>query len=557
MAIRQISGSRLWLGAVAVAAGTLLGACGQGDDAGPSSGAGSIEMVFYRGNAAEPASLDPHHTQGIWESDIVGDLLIGLTTADAYGKAIPGAAESWDISADGLSWTFHLRDHVWSDGVPVTADDFVFAFRRILDPVTASSYAYFLYPVKNAEAVNGGRMPTEELGVEAPDDATFVVHLENPAPFLAEFMTHQSTSPVPRHAIERHGAAWTRPGNYVTNGPYVLSEWIPNDHVTAVKNPLFFDADNVAIDRVVYYPTSDYEAALQRFRAGEIDIQARLPFAQIDWIRQNMPETIDLQPTLTIEFVSINFARPGLDDVRVREALSLALDRETIVNQVRRLGTPPAYSMIPPGIANYPGGERLSFVDLPQAQRLERARMLMQQAGYGPDRRLGIGLAVRAASADARPVPAAIQRMWSEIYVDAEIEQSDAAIFYDRMQEHDYDTGLAGWVADYNDPSNFFDLLRTGTSNNYGQFSNAEYDALLDQAMVEQDIEERGRIMARAERIALDAHAWIPMYFHVTDSMQRPYVIGWHNNINDVNRTRWMRIDEDARAALFPNRYGR
>jgi oligopeptide transport system substrate-binding protein len=337
----------------------------------------------------------------------------------------------------------------------------------------------------------------------------------------------------------------------------VLAEWIPNDHITAVKNPLFYDAENVAIDRVVYYPTADYEAALQRFRAGEIDIQSRLPSAQIDWIRQNMPETIDLQPTLTIEFVTINFSRPGLDDVRVREALSLTLDRETIVNQVRRLGTPPAYSMIPPGIANYAGGVELSFAAMPQAERLERARMLMEEAGYGPEQRLRFGLSVRAATADARRVPAAIQQMWSEIYVDAEIEQSDAAVFYDLMQEHDYDTGLAGWVADFNDPSNFFDLLRTGNSNNYGQFSNAEYDALLDQAMVERDIEERARIMARAERIALDENAWIPMYFHVTDSLQRPYVIGWHNNINDVNRTRWMRIDEDARAALFPNRYGR
>ena len=558
MAIRQISyGSKPWLATVAVAAGVALNACGQGDEASAPSTGSSGEMVFHRGNVAEPGSLDPHHTQGIWESDIVGDLLIGLTTADAYGEAVPGAAESWEISDDGLSWTFHLREHVWSDGVPVTADDFVVGFRRLVDPATASGYAYYLYPVRNAEAVNAGRMPVEELGVEAPDDSTFVVHLENPAPFLAEFMTHQVVSPVPRHAMERHGAAWTRPGNYVTNGPYVLSEWIPNDHVTAVKNPLFYDAENVAIDRVVYYPTADYEAALQRFRAGEIDIQSRLPFAQIDWIRQNMPETIDLQPTLTIEFVSINVTRPGLDDVRVREALSLTLDRETIVNRVRRLGTPPAYSMIPPGIANYEGGVTLSFVDMPQAERLERARMLMEQAGYGPDRRLSFGLSVRAATADARPVPAAIQQMWSEIYVDAEIEQSDAAIFYDLMQEHDYDTGLAGWVADYNDASNFFDLLRTGTSNNYGQFSNAEYDALLDQAMLERDIEERGRIMARAERIALDAHAWIPMYFHVTDSMQRPYVIGWHNNINDVNRSRWMRIDEDARAALFPDRYGR
>jgi oligopeptide transport system substrate-binding protein len=550
MVNRPVPRPGIWVAAVALA----LGACGQGDRSQGGTGAQAGEMVLHRGNAAEPDSLDPHHTEGIWESDIVADLMLGLTMADANGEAIPGAAESWEVSEDALTWTFHLREHLWSDGVPVTAGDFVFAYRRVLDPATASQYAWYLYPIRNALAVNGGRMPVTDLGVEAPDDSTFVVHLENPAPYLAEFLTHSVTSPVPRHVIERLGNAWSRPGNYVSNGPYVLADWVPNDRVTAVKNPLFYDADNVAIDRIYYYPTSDYEAALRRFRAGELDVQARLPFAQIDWIRANLPETIDLQPTLTIEFISINFTRPGLGDVRVREALSLALDRETIVNEVRRLGTPPAYSMIPPGIANYPGGVQLSFVGLSQAERLARARLLMQQAGYGPDRRLRFGLEVRASSADARPVPAAIQQMWREIYVDIELEQSDAAVFYNLMQEHDFDAGIAGWVADFNDPSNFLDLLRTGNSNNYGQFFDPEYDALLDQAMRERDLEARGQLMARAERIALDAHAWIPMFFHVTDSIRHTYLKGWINNINDTNRTRWMSIDEAARSAMFPNR---
>jgi oligopeptide transport system substrate-binding protein len=552
--IRSVLATRFF-GPVVLCASALLGACGQ-DNGAVSRGGQPGEMVFYRGNAAEPDSLDPHFTQGVWESDITGDLLVGLTTPDVNGKAIPGAATNWDVSDDGLTWTFHLREHVWSDGVPVTADDFVFAYRRILNPVTASQYAYYLYPILNAQAVNSGALPVTELGVEAPDDLTFVVHLENPAPFLAEFMTHQTTYPVPRHVVEVLGNSWSRPENYVSNGPYLLEEWIPNDHVTAVKNPLFYAADTVAIDRIIYYPTSDYDAALQRFRAGELDYQSRLPSAQIDWIRQNMPETIDLQPTLIIEFISLNFARDGLDDVRVREALSLALDRETLVNRVRKLGTPPAYSMIPPGIANYGDGAKLSFVNMPQAERIERAKMLMMEAGYGPDNRLTFGLAVRAASAEARRVPAAIQQMWSEIYVNTEIEQSDAAVFYNLLQEHDYDAGMAGWVADYNDPSNFLDLLRTGNSNNYGQYSNAEYDALLDQAMAEQDLKRRAEIMARAEKIALDDHAWLPMFFHVTDSLKQPYLNGWNNNINDTNRTRWASIDEAARAERFPNRYG-
>lgn len=550
----HVMSHRAWRGLLLGTGALVLGACGQGG--GVDSGDATDEMVFYRGNGAEPETLDPHLSGGIWESNIIGDMLIGLTTEGPAGEAVPGAATSWDISEDGLIWTFHLREHQWSDGTQVTAEDFAFAFRRILDPATASTYAYYLYPIRNAEDVNAGRMPTSALGVEAPDDLTFVVHLEHPAPYLAQFMTHHTTSPVPRHVVEEHGRGWTRPGNYLANGPYVLTEWVPNDHVTAVRNPLFYDADNVAIDRVLYYPTADYSAALQRLRAGEIDMQSVLPDVQIEWIRQNMPETIDLQPTLTVEYVSVNLARDGLDDVRVREALSLALDRETMVERVRRMGNPPAYSMVPPSVANYPADVQLPFADMPQPERVERARALMREAGYGPDNRLRVGLAVRSASADQRRRPAAMQQMWSEIYVDAEIEQSDAAVFYNLMQEHDFDLGIAGWVADFNDASNFLDLLRTGTSNNYGQYSNAEYDALLDQAEAETDMVARGLLMARAEEIALTDHAWIPVFFGVNRRMVRPYVEGWVTNVNDNMRTRWLTINEAARAEMFPNRFG-
>lgn len=554
MAIRKHLDLRFWL--VAALAMAFAG-CGQ-DDGARARGDGAYqpgEMVYYRGNGAEPDTLDPHLAQGNWESHIIGDLILGLTTEGPSGEATPGAAESWDISDDGLTWTFHLREHLWSDGEPVTAHDFVFAFRRILNPATASDYAWYLYQVRNAQSVNSGEMPGTELGVEAPDDMTFVVHLENPAPYLAEYMTHQTTFPVPRHVIEEVGDAWSRPGNYVSNGAYVLTEWVPNDHITAVKNPLFYDANNVAIDRVIYYPTSDYVAALQRFRAGELDMQSVLPDVQIDWIQQNIPETIDLEPILTVEYLSVNFGHEALSDARVREALSLALDRETIVTRVRRMGNPPAYSIVPPAIANYPGTARLSYAGMPHTERIARAKELMQEAGYGPNNRLSIGLAVRSASADARRRPASMQQMWREIYVDADIEQSDAAVFYNLLQEQDFDVGIAGWVADFNDASNFLELLRTGNGNNYGRYSNPEFDALLDQAATEQDLDLRGEILARAEAIALRDHALIPEFFGVNRSLVHTHLNGWVTNVNDHVRTRWLSIDEAARAAKFPNRY--
>ena len=199
---------------------------------------GSEGPYFNRGNGGELKSLDPHFIDGQWESNIVGDMLMGLATEDAAARPIPGAAERWDISADGKTWTFHIRKHVWSDGQPVTSHDFAFAWRRLLDPKTGAPYAYNMWVVKNAEAISAGKLPPSALGVATPDDRTFVVQLEHPANYLPELLTHQTAYPIPRHTFLRFGNAWARQQNYVANGPYIVKEWIPNDRVTLVKNPL-------------------------------------------------------------------------------------------------------------------------------------------------------------------------------------------------------------------------------------------------------------------------------------------------------------------------------
>lgn len=527
-----------------------LAACGRGGTA--SSGAAADrpgEMLLHRGNGAEPLSLDPHHVAGNWELNIVGDLMVGLTTEDANANPIPGAAERWEQSEDGTSWTFHLRDHQWSDGMPVTADDFVYAWRRILDPKTAATYAYFLYLIKNAQAVNTGKMPLTALGIRAKDDKTLAVELEHPAPYFLQFVMHVTTYPVPRHVVEAKGDSWSKPGNYVSNGAYTLLEWNPNDHITLLKNPRFYDATNVKIDRTIFYPTSDYVAALKRFRAGELDIQDRLPAQEIGWLRANLPETLHLNPVLNTEYLTTNIARKPFDDRRVREALSLAVDRETIVNKIDKVGEPPAYAIVPPGIANYPGGAHLDFKGVPLAQRVKQAQALMREAGFGPDNLLRTTLMIRSAATTARRAPVAIQQMWKEIYVDAQILQLDASIFYDRIQTGDFDIANPAWGADFNDASNFLDLLRTGNPNNYGHYSNPAYDKLLDEASVELDLEKRGELLAQAEEIALKDDAWIPINFWVSGGLVRPYVKGWTDNIADWHRTRWLSIDEQARAA--------
>ena len=539
-----------WL--VGLSLALLVAACGQsGTQSGSASKTNSTPglSVYNMGNAAEPASLDPHHSQGTWEDAIIGDLMMGLTTESVTGEPLPGAAERWETSADGLTWTFHLRDHQWSDGQPVTADDFVYAWRRILDPKTAAPYAYFLYLIKNAESVNTGKMPATALGITAMDSKTLTVQLEHPAPYLTQYLMHMTTYPVPRHVVEAKGDAWSRPGNYVGNGAFTLKAWIPNDHITLEKNSKFWDAANVKTDRVVFYPTSDYVAALKRFRAGELDSQDRLPEQEIDWLHENMPEVLRLDPILTTEFLAVNEARKPFNDVRVREALNLAIDRETITEKIDKIGDIAAYGLVPPRIANYPGGAAFTFKSLAQDARVKRAQQLMTEAGYGPKKHLKTTLATRSASADRLRIPAAIQAMWEAIYVDAEIVQNDAAVFYANLDQHNFDIGLAGWQADFNDPITMLELLRSTNANNWGGYKNPKYDALLDQANHELNLAKRGQLLRQAEDIMLGDYPMIPTYFWVSHALVRPYIKGWEANSKDLHRSRWISIDETARAA--------
>jgi oligopeptide transport system substrate-binding protein len=543
MGAKQALGG-FWAGLCGVAL-IALAACGDGTrtkSASPAAGA-TNEVVLNRGNGAEPKSLDPALIDGIWEAQISGDMLLGLTTEDAESKPIPGAAESWETSADGLTWTFHLREHTWSDGVPVTAEDFVSAWGRLLDPKTAAPYAYYLYPIKNAREVNAGRQPATALGATATDAKTLVVTLEHPVPFMIEFLTHQSLYPVPRHVIEAKGTEWARPGNFVSNGPYVLKEWVPNDHVTLTKNPRFYDAAGVKIDVVNYFPTPDGDAALRRLRAGELDTQDPIPPLQIDFLRANMPDALKIAPTLTIAYLSINLTREPLKDVRVREALNLAVDRETLVDRIIKLNDLPAYNMVPAGTANYPGGVAMRFKAAPFEQRLARAQELMRAAGYSAEQPLRIGWATTT-NAVTRQTIAPLQEMWRKVYIDVEIVQSDTQINYQKLEDGDFDIGTAGWIADYNDPSNFLDVLRSGGGNNYSRYDNPKFDAALDQAAAERDLVKRGQMLAEAEQMMLDEYPLIVVRFQTQPVMVQPYVKGWVPSSKQLNRTRWLTVEK-------------
>jgi len=499
-------------------------------------------MVLNRGNSGDPKSLDPHFIDGLNESNIIGDLLIGLTTLDAAGRPIPGAALSWTVTPDGRTWTFHLRKHVWSDGTPVTARDFVFAWQRLLDPKTGAFYAYNLWVVRNARKISNGSLQPSALGVSAPDDSTLIVTLEHPAPYLPELLTHDTAYPLPRRTVLAKGNDWSRPGSYVANGPYVPRSWVANDHITLVKNPRFYDAAHVRIDVVNYWPTQDSSAALKRLRAGELDTQTPMPLAELDWMRAHIRPYMHNIPFLGLSYVAMNERHPPLNDRRVRRALNLAYDREVMTRKVLRLGDPPAYNYVPPGIANYPNTARMDFINLPYAQRLEKARWLMQQAGFGPDNRLHLTYET-INDPDQKRMAAVIQAMFRAIFVDLEIVPVDTPTHFRNLQNGEFDLGAASWFADFNDASNFLDLFRKGAGNNLGRYDNPRVDALLDRAQQEPDLKKRGEILLAAEKIALNDYAWLPTRFRTTQDLVAPYVKGWIENVRDFNRTRWLWIE--------------
>ena len=534
----------VWLGLCGAALMSLAG-CGDGPatKGANASGPGAQgEVTLRRGNGGEPASLDPHFVTAANEDAIISDMLVGLTTQDAKGIAIPGAAERWDTSADGKTWTFHMRDHQWSDGKPVTANDFVYAWRRVLDPSTAAPYASILYAFKNAQAINSGKMPPTELGARAIDDRTLEVQLEHPVPYLLQLVGHATAYPVPSHVVESLGRDWTKPGSYVGNGPYVLAEWFPNDHITLAKNSRFYDGANVKIDQVQFLPITDPDAGLRRFRAGELDVQDTIPPTQIGFVESTMGSMFHKEIYLANGWLTFNMTRKPFDDIRVREALNLSYDRETMAYKVVNIGQPPAYSLLPPGIANYPGGVEFDFKNTPYPERLKRAQELMQQAGFGPGKPLRTTMTT-GPSPETRRIAAAVQEIWRNIYVEAEIVQTDPQVYSSNLRAGNFDIAGYGWVADYNDARNFLFLFLSDNELNYGKYKNPAFDALINHSDQEQDLMKRGQLMAEAEAILLKDVPIIPNRFQVTLNLVQPHVKGWVTNVSNTNRTRWLSIE--------------
>lgn len=529
-------------GAAALAASTTLAACG-GGGADPQAA-----TTLHIGNGAEPLSLDPHQASGTWENRIIGDMLIGLTTEDAQGRPVPGMATEWSTSADGLTWTFKLREATWSDGVPVTAEDFVFALRRLMTVQPAAKYASLQYVIKNAEAINTSigtpaAVPADRLGVRAVDPRTLEITLEHPAPYLPGLLTHYTSFPVPRHVVEQAGDQWVRPETYVVNGPYKLQQWKPNDFVHVVKNDRYWDAASVCITQAFYYPTQDDTAAERRIRSGALDIQTNFSGSRLEELNRTLPGYARVHGYLGLTYYLFNLRNPIFQDKRVRQALNMALDREFITGQILKGGQQPAYSLVPPGIAGFQSGaKRLSWSQVPRAERLVQARALLEAAGYGPDKPLTFTMSFRNSGDNPRVLPVA-QQNWREIaeWVTPEILGSDVQLNYEKLRQGDFEVGDAGWIADFNDAKNFIYLFETRTGQmNYGRYSNPEFDRLAAAADVEPDAETRVQLLKGAEEVLLEDEGFMPVFFLTNRNLVSPRVSGWVDNPTDIHRMRYL-----------------
>jgi oligopeptide transport system substrate-binding protein len=509
-----------------------------------TAGAWSAQ-ILHRGNGAEPESLDPHITTGVPEANLQRDLFEGLVAEAADGKIGPGTAERWDISPDGLVYTFHLRaDAKWSNGDPVTAQDVVYSFRRLLDPKTASKYAFMQWPMKNGEKFSKGEITDPAaLGIKAIGERTVEVTLEQPTPYYIGLLAHHASYIVPRKAIETHAERWTRAGNLVSNGAYKLDAWTPQDRIKLVKNPNYHDAKSLRIDEVYFYPTEDLQAELKRYRAGELDITYKIPPDQIDWAKQNLPNEIKLTPYFGTYYYAFNLTKPPFQgNAKLRQALSLAIDRDAITQKVSRAGEVPAYGWVPPDTLNYHNPE-IPVAKMTQAQRDAQAKKLLVEAGYGPGKPIEVEILYNTNELHKR-IAIAVASMWDEkLGVKTKLVNQEWKVYLDMGAQKQFQVRRAGWIGDYNDSWTFLELLKgdIGKQNPAG-YANAAYDDLLRKSAMTRDLNDRAKLLSDAEKIMIEDTPIAPIFHYVSTALVKPHVQGWRPNVQDVHHTRWLSI---------------
>jgi oligopeptide transport system substrate-binding protein len=482
------------------------------------------------GNGAEPQDLDPSTCSLYTDENVLMALFEGLTCIDEKtSQAVPGVAERWDVSPDGLVYTFHLRaDAKWSNGDPVTADDFLYSFHRILSPGLASEYSYMFYFIRNAEAFNGGKLSDfAQVGAKALDARTLQLTLDHPCPFLPAVAAHESWFPVHRPTIEKFGqmdqrnSRWTRPENFVGNGPFMMKEWSPNSRLVVTKNPFYWDAANNHLNAVVFFPTDDIATDENNFRANQVHLTYQLLPDRIEYYHREAPQFLRIDPFIETEFLVFNVTKPPLNDPRVRQALARAIDRVAIARDVLYGSCQPANALTPPNTAGYTPKAKVPT-------DFDAARKLLAEAGY-PGGKNFPTLEIQTKNDNIwRAVVEAIQEMWKrELGIHVEIASLEQKTWLSKAQALNYQISFYRWGGDYNDPSTFLYLFKSGSGNNNTGWANADYDRLNNEADHAADPATRNALLQQAEALLLGEAPIAPIYYGTRTYLIQPYVKGW------------------------------
>ena len=532
--------------ALALATLAILSACGRPDAPGGAIHVGTTlaasQQIVRATDAGGVRSLDPSLSTDIPAERVLDDLFEGLTRLGQDGAPEPGVAASWETSADGRLWTFHLRAAQWSNGAPVQASDFVYAWRRTVDPRTASDYAEALAPVRNALDISRGLLPPSALGIEAPDERTVRVQLNAPTPYLLSLLAKTYCYPQFAAAIRDYGDQWVRPEHIVSNGAFLLREHVIGGRLVLVRNPRYWDAARVRLQQVTYLPL-DRAAQTDRYFAGDLDFTDSFSAEQTAWLRARLGTQVVSTPYLGNFVLGLNVTRPPFAGNRaLRLALTLAVDRETLVRYVRQGLYQPAWTPTPP-LPGYtvplPAWARLA-----DAERHALARQLYAQAGYSAQRPLRAELHYPTDS-DNRRTYEALAAMW-RANLGAQISTYNEEFRVQLSERHLKQLTLFhyAWIGDYPDPYTFLQLFVTGFGYNDGGYSNPQYDALLAAAGTEADATRRLQLLAQAETLLNDDVACIPLYYYATRHLIKPYVRGWTSNIQDRNLSQYMYLLE-------------
>jgi oligopeptide transport system substrate-binding protein len=527
-----------------LAALVVIAGCGKRQN---SAEEGIRTKTLLLGNLAEPRTLDPQVVTAYTDMNILVALFEGLTALDEKtSRPIPAIADRWEISPDGLVYTFHLRpDARWSNGDPLTSHDFAYSFQRVLTPAFGSEYSYMLWAIKNAEAFNTGKLTDfSQVGVATPDNATLRLTLAQPTPYLLSLAAHNTWYPVHRATIEKFGrmdqrdTPWTRPGNFVGNGPFTLAEWSPNARVVAAKNPHYWGAANTALERVVFFPTESPDVEERNFRAGQVHVTYNLPTSKIAGYRQREPEKLRLDPLLATFFLYLNVSKPPLDNPKLRCALSLAIDRETISRNVLNGSRPPAASLVPDNCAGY-----ISQSKVPHDYAA--ARQLLGEAGYPGGQGLPV-FEVMVRNDDIQPkIMEAIQEMWRrELGVRITIAPLEQKILFQNQQTLNYTISFGGWTGDFMDPVTFLDLFLKGGGNNWSGWSHPEYDRLIAEAAGARDNARRFAIFQQAETLLLGEAPIAPVFFNARTYLIHPAVKNWEPALLGLHRYQLIKLEK-------------